>query len=196
MMKLKVELALLLLLTGTVWAVPPRIAIPASPAANNPWLRTPYEKARKMPECMVSLSRETFLNNLLAFQNSIEHGDNQGKQLRSSHYMSFKNSVLEWTKLRFFECDTDISKKWLMQIAEIFQKMYEYNQAMDSLEAKGDQRNFEVYHQAFKKLQAQYTAAIRQPGRPSQAVIRQLEEQKMKEQKAYRAYLKSLGRRQ
>ena len=175
-------------------AAPQKPVTSPVPVNQNPWLRTPFEKAKKMPECMILLDKEAFLHNLLAFKANIEQKDPNEKPFDPVFLLSYKNAVLSWTKYRFFEGDTKISKKWLVKIANMFQQMYECEKAMDRFEAANDQKNFEVYHKAFKKLLEQYSKEIEDPDRPSQNAIQMQEEQKAKEKKGYRAYLKKMGK--
>lgn len=182
----------LFLVAISVISAPQKIATVS--VDNNPWLKTPFEKGMKKPECDIDLDKNTYIGNLNNFYNMIEKGYDNGKPISSTHYNSFAHIVKSWTKLKYFECDTEISKNWLVKIAGMFQKMYDLNRAMDEAEAKKDTKKFEEYQKAFNKLVDLYVKEIQKPEKASQNVMQALEVQKMKEAKAYKAYLKKMNK--
>jgi len=160
---------------------------------NNPWLKTSFEKARKKPECTIELNKAQFLDYLTHALSLIEKGDQNGQPIKTTQFMVFVSIVKGWIQFKYFECDTEISKKWLVKIAKMFNQMYELNRAMDEAEAKGETAKFEENKKAFNQLVDLYIKEIQKPEKPSNAVMQKLETQKRQEQKAYKAYLKKTG---
>jgi len=93
-------------------------------------------------------------------------------------------------KLKYFECDTNISKEWLKKIAGMFETMYQYNRAMDYYEKNKKDKEFEKYQKAFNDLLDLYRKEIQNPVKPARQIKEKLEVEKLKERRAYQEYLR------
>jgi len=158
----------------------------------NPWLKTDLEKSLKKPECEMETDRDVCLKYLEDFHDLIEKGDAKGAQLKTVHYKIYQSTIVDWARLRYFECDTNLSKMWLKKIYKYIEMMYQASMAMDEAEHYKKTGNFEKAKKIYNDAVDAYIKVIKNPEKPNPRIREQLRIQKFKEHKLYMEYLRKL----
>lgn len=184
-------LVIIWLIAGTMALAAEKMTImPAS--ANNPWLKSKIEKDLKKPECEMDFDAESCLASLKKYGELIDKGNEQGEQLHTIHFKMFQSAIVDWARLKYFECDTNISKMWLKKIYKYFGLMAQYSQEMDIAEKSKNNIAFEKAKKIFNSVIDSYLKEIQKPEKPNAKIREQLRIQKFKEHKLYMEYLRKL----